>query len=481
VPEKLRTMLRAAKVKPEPIAPEPTNVVSLPFTALARELAAMRNCESGGNAWAEQAMHAEIRRVMAAAPGMRNHTLNRAAFALGQIVAGGGLDRGRVADALARAARAAGLDEHEIGPTIASGLDDGASEPRTAPERPQERVQGAPSAAPQSFGREFAARALAEFLGSYEAPEYLVDGVLQTRRLYTVTAPTGHGKTAAMAYLASCIATGRQFCGREVEKGAVLFLAGENADDVKGRFVAIAERDGLDLACTPIFFAEHAFSIRADLAKIEAFAASIPSLRCVIVDTFAAYFDGEDENSNAQALDFTRVLRRLVDMPGGPCVLVPAHPVKNAGRDNLSPKGGSSLVNEVDGNLTIWRKDSVAEISWHTKWRGPTFDPLSIEFETVTSDRLRDVKGRQMPTVIAKPVLTLRAAELSAESERIEDRALAALRANGRITMAGLAAEIGSSKSTAHAVKERLVAAGWIKKKGRAYMLTSDGDEVLDG
>lgn len=331
------------------------------------------------------------------------------------------------------------------------------------------------------FGREFAPVHIADFCANYEAPEYLVDGVLQTRRLYTLTAPTGHGKTAAMTYLSQCIATGGQFCGRDVEQGAVLFLAGENADDVRGRFIAIADKHGLSFARLPIHLVGHGFSIRSEMPKIEAFAATIPNLRAVIVDTFAAYFDGDDENSNSQALDFTRLLRRLADLPSGPCVLVPSHPVKNASKDNLAPRGGSALVNEVDGNMTIWRTETVAEISWQTKWRGPPFDPLSIEFETVTCDTLRDKKGRLMPTVIAKPVLMVRAAELSAETESRENRALAAIQRNGRITTDALAAEIGTPRTTAFRVRKRLLELRWIKKKGRAYLLTADGEAALEG
>jgi hypothetical protein len=39
-------------------------------------------------------------------------------------------------------------------------------------------------------------------------------------------------------------------------------------------------------------------------------------------------------------------------MPGGPCVLVACHPPKNAGDDNLLPRGGGAFIAEMDGNLT---------------------------------------------------------------------------------------------------------------------------------
>jgi len=60
----------------------------------------------------------------------------------------------------------------------------------------------------------------------------------------------------------------------------------------------------------------------------------------VTIDTTAAYFEGDDENSNVQMGRYARGQRSLVELPGGPCVVALCHPVKNAGlvdRVDLSP------------------------------------------------------------------------------------------------------------------------------------------------
>jgi hypothetical protein len=72
----------------------------------------------------------EADRVRTAQPGTRNSTLNRAAFRPGQLVATGALDRTTVEVALAGAAPAAGLGQHEVERTIRSGLEAGLSHPR---------------------------------------------------------------------------------------------------------------------------------------------------------------------------------------------------------------------------------------------------------------------------------------------------------------------------------------------------------------
>ena len=79
------------------------------------------------------ALEAELRQLGGAPVGSRNHTLNRAAFCLGQLVAGGELDEAEVVSALRAAALGRGLDRTEVERTIASGLGAGRRQPRSSP------------------------------------------------------------------------------------------------------------------------------------------------------------------------------------------------------------------------------------------------------------------------------------------------------------------------------------------------------------
>lgn len=92
--------------------------------------------------WAEAALHGELGRVMAAREGERNHALNRAAFSLAQIIAGGGLEESSTRARLLSAALAIGLSEAESLATIASGIGAGLATPRTAPERGADNHEG---------------------------------------------------------------------------------------------------------------------------------------------------------------------------------------------------------------------------------------------------------------------------------------------------------------------------------------------------
>jgi len=319
----------------------------------------------------------------------------------------------------------------------------------------------------------------ADFTADFVAPEYIIDGIIQRGRLYTFTAPTGSGKTAVMLHIASAIASGTMVHDRETEQGDVLFLAGENPDDVRARVIATMETMNTDTS--RLHFIPGTFSIRADLDRLRAEAEKLPNLVLIVVDTFAAYFDGEDENSNAQALDFARIVRSLTMMKSKSAVVMPAHPVKGATKGNLAPKGGSSLVNEVDGNLTLWNEDNIASLHWQVKFRGPEFSPVPFELERYESDSIKDSKGRLMPTILAKPLSLSRAMELAQASMSLEDRLLLNVEAHPNMSFDGRGQLCGGAhKQTVKRTLEKMKTGKLVKQFRTRWELAKDGERAVD-
>jgi len=81
------------------------------------------------------ALDNELGKIAAAEEGCRNDTLNKSAYSLGQLVAGGEIDRGHVFESLFNVAVSVGLTKAEARKTIVSGLNSGNKEPRTAPQQ----------------------------------------------------------------------------------------------------------------------------------------------------------------------------------------------------------------------------------------------------------------------------------------------------------------------------------------------------------
>lgn len=91
-----------------------------------------------GTAYGTGAMDGELKSLAAAAEGDRNNHLNRSAFALGQLCAGGEVQEEAAIRRLEYVARDLGLEDDEVSATIKSGWSAGVLEPREAPIR--ERV-----------------------------------------------------------------------------------------------------------------------------------------------------------------------------------------------------------------------------------------------------------------------------------------------------------------------------------------------------
>lgn len=110
-----------SKAPGKPPKAEPKTTPPLPAT------------NTGTTPYGRKALEYEVEDVATTPEGSRNSALNTAAFKLGSLVAGGELDEDEVEEALLEAALAAGLSENEAKATIASGINAGMLEPRTAP------------------------------------------------------------------------------------------------------------------------------------------------------------------------------------------------------------------------------------------------------------------------------------------------------------------------------------------------------------
>jgi hypothetical protein len=177
-----------------------------------------------------------------------------------------------------------------------------------------------------------------------------------------------------------------------------------------------------------------------------------------------------------------RNLRSLTLLPNGPCVLVLAHPTKNAVEpDGLVPKGGSSFLNEVDGNVGLVVSEGVIGAQVVGKFRGPEFPPMRFGLKAVRHPKLVDSKGRSIPTVVAYPLDEVAAATLDAAGRRDEDLLLLCIDKHPRASLRLLAALLGWKH---HAKVERLLKTlteqKLVKKEGRTLVLTQAGQKELN-
>jgi hypothetical protein len=285
----------------------------------------------------------------------------------------------------------------------------------------------------------------AEFVATTRAPDWVVDGIVQRGRLYSCTSLTGHGKTAVWLYNGCMVHTARKIGHLETEPGNVLILAGENPEDLQLRMLGMGRAFNLDPQQLPYVLPD-AFPMtedEADSLRAEIDALCVPFM-LVIGDTTASFFPGEDENDNVQAGRYGRTLRTLTQCRGNPAIISLSHPVKNAARDNLLPRGGGAFLNELDGNLTLWSSEvgETTTLHWQGKIRGPDFDPFTYRLKPVETG-LRDRKERDTLTIVADPLDDFEAADRTAQKIANEDAALKILQAHPRWSQAEMANTLG--------------------------------------
>ena len=180
----------------------------------------------------------------------------------------------------------------------------------------------------------------------------------------------------------------------------------------------LAEHYGFVAGASKIRFIAGVVNLAAEMPRIRAEVATIDDLVLVIVDTAAAYFPGDETNSNSQQGAYARSLRDLTFLPGKPAALVCCHPVKNAARDNLIPMGGSAFLNEVDGHPDSCGLGSSGRppCTGSASSGGPEFNSMTFELVEAHCDTVKDDNGVLLPSVVAKPMA-------EAEVEAAEDRA----------------------------------------------------------
>jgi hypothetical protein len=329
-----------------------------------------------------------------------------------------------------------------------------------------------------------------DFVGDFRPPDYLVDGLLQRRFVYSLTAATGHGKTAValrLAQLVSSSSRGALFGPHAVDKGSVVYFAGENSDDLRMRVIADdAQSNVVDLN-DHMHFIPGTFNVEQMHARLQAETERLGGVDLVVVDTSAAYFLGNDEISNTQMGNHARMLRKLTTLPGGPCVLILCHPIKHASEPSqLLPRGGGAFLAEVDGNLTLWKhNEAQVELSHTDKFRGPGFEPISFRLEKITCDALVDTKGRRIPTVRAVPMSESDSERAAHAARADEDRLLHELTIDPNRSIAQLANACGwklhngdPHKSKVDRVMKRLKEAGLVRKHRDIWRITEAGKKA---
>ncbi len=205
--------------------------------------------------------------------------------------------------------------------------------------------------------------------------DYIVEGILAAGTITMISGDSGCGKTTFATALASSIERGAPFAGLQTQRRPVLVLDRENPLSV------VLERlDRLGIDVSENFkiwggWVEQEAPHPGSAVVVEWVMGCTPK-PVIIVDSFIAFFDG-DENSSSEVRPFMHFLRRLADL--GATILVLHHSGK--GETSKEYRGSSDIKASVDVGYKLM---NLGDVSTLTTLRLTAFKArFTVEPETI--------------------------------------------------------------------------------------------------
>ncbi len=245
---------------------------------------------------------------------------------------------------------------------------------------PWEEVRSSPGVASATAARPLLRDRLLSRSGlaTLPKPEPLIADTIDRRTVAVVAGHFGSLKSFILQAWAASIATGSPWLGREVEQGAVLYVAAEGAQGLHPRFSAWEygwqqriPDDALDVLPEPVNL--------MDAGAVAALCELAAGRSLVVLDTLARCLVGADENSARDmgiAVDALYWVRNAT----GSGTVVAAH---HTGKDRATIRGSSALEAGVDTVYTTEGDARLMKMSRTKRKDGPREDTLQVSLSPV--------------------------------------------------------------------------------------------------
>ncbi len=235
--------------------------------------------------------------------------------------------------------------------------------------------------------------------------EPLIEDILDRGSCSVIFGPSNSGKTFVALDMAAAIATGRPWNDRDVEQGAVLYIAAEGGGAITKRFAALKrQRHVPDI--TPLMLAPFSvdlFSNDHDARRIIKESKRLEQelaapLRLIVIDTLARTMGGGDENSGQDMGAYVRHLDMIREQTKA-AVLVVHHTGKDQAR---GMRGHSSLMAALDTAIQVERgertKPGLLKCSKQRDME--PFDDIRFMLERVPIGQ--DKKGKDLASCVVR-------------------------------------------------------------------------------
>jgi 5S rRNA maturation endonuclease (ribonuclease M5) len=241
-----------------------------------------------------------------------------------------------------------------------------------------------------------------DLLTACAPPEYVIAGLLEQNIAAGIVGPPESGKSLVAINMAACVATGKDFHGRAVQQGLVVYLAGEGQNGIRRRLQAIEHRYRLGLADAPLFVSKAPASfldpvevLRVQEAINSAVNAFQQPLALLIVDTVIRYLAPGDDN---KAQDMAAYLAAVDALRGEATAISCHHPGHG---DATRARGSSNWRAGLDAEFSIANSGDVVTVTCQKMKDGDRPAPFSFRIEQAPTLAAREDGSPVMSVVIA--------------------------------------------------------------------------------
>ncbi len=303
-----------------------------------------------------------------------------------------------------------------------------------------------------------------DLFNGYQAPGYIVKGILEPCELAVFFGDSGAMKSFAVIDMAMHIATGNTYAGHRVVHGGVLYIAGEGGEGIKRRLKAWMIRHGIgpDEEQPRIFTATQPADLMFDrgtiLATINTAEELIgESVSVVIFDTLATCFGDGDENVTG---DMTQAIQGARLCCGDHRAIVFVHHVGHG--DKTRERGSYALRAAADRRVLVERPGDgqLVTLTCQKAKDGEAFKPIAFEWRQVELGWF-DADGDELTSVILEP--TEREPDKSKPTGKNQKAVITLLEKHGptrRRDLVSMIVDAGGSRTSTQDTIKRMLDSG---------------------
>ena len=241
-------------------------------------------------------------------------------------------------------------------------------------------------------------------LGEVAPPDRLIKRLLGASSLAVLFGEPGCGKTFLAADMGLHIALGREWFGRPVTPGAVLYVASESVAGLNNRLAGFKakHRPGDDVPFAIVPAAINLGPGGRDVDRVIAAATAVESragiaVQLIVVDTLARCMGAGDENSTQDMGSFIAACDRI-RLGTGAAVLIVHHSGKNGA---AGARGSTALQGAADTVIQVEKRDGGRAARVVKQKDGDDNEEIGFDLDVVEIGQ--DDDGEAITTCVVRP------------------------------------------------------------------------------